>query len=89
MIVTSFVCSKCIIIYLEHACLIDRQSRLWIKKSIDKACDGRHMLETCRKLRRLCCKHSNNVARHDKTPIKSTLLSRDMSFMSHGSDIML
>ena len=33
---------------------------------------------------------------HDKTPVKSTLLSRDknilspeMSFMSHSSDIML
>ena len=37
-----------------------------------------------------------NVARHDKTPVKSTLLSRDknilsrdMSFMLHRSDIML
>ena len=28
-------------------------------------------------------------ARHDKTPVKSTLLSRDMSFMSRRSDIML
>ena len=40
-----------------------------------------HMLETCRSLRRLCCKHWNNVARHDKAPVKSTLwniLSRDM-----------
>ena len=38
----------------------------------------------------------NNVARHDKTAVKSTHLSRDknmlsrnMSFMSHRSDIML
>ena len=52
------------------------------------------MLETCRRLRRLCRKCSNNVARHDKTPVKSTLLSRDknilsrdMSFMSRRSDI--
>ena len=48
-----------------------------------------HMLETCRRLRRLCRKHSNNVARHDKTPVKSTFLSRDMSFMSRRSDIVL
>ena len=60
-----------IIIYLEHACLIDHhhlksnRSGLW-----------RHMLETCRRLRRLCRKHSNNVARHDKTPVKSTLVAR-------------
>ena len=38
----------------------------------------RHMLETCRRLTRLCRERSNNVARHDKTPVKSTLLSRDM-----------
>ena len=56
----------------------------------------RHMLETCRRLRRLCRKRSNNVARHDKIPVKSTLLSRDknilsrdMSFMSLRSGIML
>ena len=54
------------------------------------------MLETCRRLTRLCRKHSNNVARHDKTPVKSILLSRDknylsldMNFMSRRSDIML
>ena len=52
------------------------------------------MLETCRRLRRLCRKHSNNVERYDKTPVKSTLLSRDkdilsrdMIFMSRRSDI--
>ena len=47
------------------------------------------MLEACRRLRRLCRKHSNTVARHDKTPVKSTLLSHDMSFMAPRSDIML
>ena len=54
------------------------------------------MLETCRRLRRLCRKRSNNVARHDNTPVKSTLLSRDknilsrdMTFMSRRSDIMV
>ena len=40
--------------------------------------------------------HANNVARHDETPVKSTLLSLDknilsryMSFMLCKSDIML
>ena len=33
----------------------------------------RKLIETFRKLRRLCRKRSNNVARHDKTPVKSTL----------------
>ena len=53
------------------------------------------MPQTCRRLRRLCRKHSNNVARHDETPVKSTLLSRDknvsrdMSFMLRRSDIVL
>ena len=27
-------------------------------------------IETCRRLRKLCRKRSNNVARHDKTPVK-------------------
>ena len=56
----------------------------------------RHMLETCRRLTRLCRKRSSTVARHDKTPVKSTLLSRDknilsryMIFMSRWSDIMM
>ena len=59
-------------------------------------CSLHHILETCHRLRRLCRKHSNNVAQHDKTPVKSTLLSRDknilssdMIFKSHRSDIML
>ena len=51
---------------------------------------------TCRWLRKLCRKRSNNVARHDKTPVKSTvlsqnknILSRDTIFMSRRNDIML
>ena len=54
------------------------------------------MLETCRRLRRLCRKRSDNVVRHDKTPVKSTflspdknILSRGMSFMTRRSDIMV
>ena len=38
-------------------------------------------------LKRLCQKRSNNVARHDKTPGKSTLLSRDTNFMSRRSHV--
>ena len=37
----------------------------------------RHIIGTFRRLRWLCRKHSNIVARHDKTPFKSTLLLRD------------
>ena len=32
---------------------------------------------------------TDNVVRHGKTPVKLTLLSRDMSFLSRKSDIML
>ena len=43
--VSTHKCIFMIIIYLEHACLIDRQSQLWIKKAINQACDV-----TCEKL---------------------------------------
>ena len=49
----------------------------------------RHIIGTCRRLRWLCRKHSEIVARHDKTPVKSTFLSRDTNLMSRRSDIML
>ena len=62
-------------------------------KAIDQAClwsksnrSGLWRLETRRRLRRLCRKHSNNVAPHDKTPVKST---RNTNFMSRRSDTML
>ena len=87
-------CIMFFIIYLEHGCLIDRQSQLWFWKAIDQACLRsesnrsslwRHIIGTCRRLRWLCRKHSNNVARHNKTPvIKSTLLSRDMNLCRVG-----
>ena len=32
---------------------------------------------------------SNNVARHDKTPVKSTLLSRDKNILSRDTSFML
>ena len=48
----------------------------------------RHMLEACRRLRRLCRKHSNNVARHDKTPVKSTFLLRDKNILSRDRSFM-
>ena len=67
--------------------------RVWLRtRSPVPAMDlksNSYTLETCRRLRRLCRKHSNNVARHDKTPVKSKLLSRDMSFMSPRSGITL
>ena len=46
------------------------------------------MLETCCRLRRLCRKHSNNVARHDKTPVWSIILSRDKNFLSRDMSFM-
>ena len=58
-------------VYLEHACLTDRQSDLKSNRSEDYVANIQIM------------------SRHDKTPVKSTLLSRDMSFMSRRSDIML
>ena len=48
----------------------------------------RHILETCRRLRRLCRKNLSNVARHDKTQVKSTLLSRDRNILSCGTNFM-
>ena len=39
-----------------------------------------HNIGTCRRLRWLCCEHSNNVARHDKTPLKSTFCGRTKIF---------
>ena len=74
---------------IPRACLLNRPPipAMYLKSNLSDL--WRHMLETCRRLR-LCRKRSNNVARHDKTPVKSTLLlSRDMSFMLHRSDIML
>ena len=95
---TSYVLSvlKCVIIYLEHACLIDRQSQLWFYKAIDQAYlwsksnrSGlwRHVMRTCRRLRWVCRKHSNNVVRRDKTPVKSTLLSRDKNIMFSDTNL--
>ena len=66
---------------ISRACLPDRSPVLAmdLKSNISELWS--HMLETCRRLRRLCRKRSNNVTRHDKTPVKSTLLSHDMSFI--------
>ena len=50
---------------IDQACLWSKcnRSALW-----------RHITGTCHRLRRLCRKQSNNVTRHDKTPVKSPLL---------------
>ena len=37
----------------------------------------------------LCHKHSDNVVRHDETPVKSTTLSHEMDIISRVSDISL
>ena len=81
---------------IPRACLLNRSPVPAMDLKNNRSGLWRHMLETCRRLRRLSGKHSNNVTRHDKTPVKSTLLSRvknilsrDMSFMSRRSDIML
>ena len=34
------------------------------------------------------CKHSDNVSRHDETPVKSTFLSHDENIMSHDMNFM-
>ena len=67
-----------------HAINMNRSSLL-IFYVLNRSGLWRHKLETCRRLRRLCRKQSNNVARHDKTPVNSTLLSRDMK----RSDLMV
>ena len=63
---------------IPRACLLNRSPVLAMDLKSNRSGLWRHMLETCHRLRRLCRKHSNNVARFDKTPVKSTLLSRDM-----------
>ena len=81
---------------IPRACLLNRSLIPAMDLKSNRSGVWRYMLETCRRLRRLCRKRSDNVARHDKTPVKSTLLSRnkdilsrDTSFMSRRIDIML
>ena len=81
---------------IPTACLLNRSPVPAMDLKSNRSGLWRHMSRTCRELRKLCCKRSKYVARHDKTPVKSTLLShdknillRDMSFMSRRSDIML
>ena len=64
---------------IPRACLLNRSPVPAMVLKSNRSGLWRHMLETCRRLRWLCRKHSNNVARHDKTPVKSTLLSCDMT----------
>ena len=74
---------------IPRVCLLNRSPIPAMDLKSNRSGLWRHMLETCRRLTRLCRERSNNVARHDKTSIKSTLLSRDMIFMSHRIDVML
>ena len=77
------------IIYLEQCLLIRSPVPGTMVLKSNRSGLWRHIIGTCRRLRWLCGKHSNIVARHDKTPIKLTLLSHDTNFMSHRNDIML
>ena len=63
---------------IPRACLINRSPVPAMDLKSNRSGLRRHMLKTCHRLRRLCYRRSNNVARHDKTPVESTLLSRDM-----------
>ena len=86
-----------ILIYnIPRACLLNRPPVPAMDLKSNRSGLWRHMLGTYRKLRRLCRKRSNNVARHYKISLKSILLSRDknilsrdMIFMSRRSDVML
>ena len=74
---------SCKIIYnIPKACLLNRSPAPAMDLKSNSSGLSRHMLETCRRLRRLCRKRLNNVARHDKTPLKSTILSRDKIWAS-------
>ena len=73
---------------IPRACLLNRSPVPAMDLKSNRSGLWCHMLETCHRLRRLCRKISNDVVGHDKTPVKSTLLSRDMSFMSRRIDIM-
>ena len=81
---------------IPRACLLNRPPVPAMDLKSNRSGLWRHMLETCRRLRRLCRKRSDDVSRHDKTPVKSKFLSRDknilsldMIYMSRRSDIML
>ena len=79
-----------IIIYLQSECIENYQFKLCSK------CDREYGFDViagqvvfCRKLRRICRKHSNDVARQVETPRGQFLprdkfiLSHDITFMSH------
>ena len=81
---------------MPRACLLNRSPVPATVLKSNRSGLWRHIIGTCRRLRWLYRKHSNIVARHDKTPVKWTLLSldkntvsRDTSFMSRRSNIML
>ena len=67
-----------IIIYynIPRPCLLNKSPVPAMDLKSNRSGLWRHMLKTCRRLRRLCRKRSNNVARHDKTPVKSTIVAR-------------
>ena len=71
-----------VIYNIPRACLLNRSPVPAMDLKSNRSGLWRHMLETCRRLRRLCRKRSNNVAQHDETPVKSTRLSRNKNILS-------
>ena len=69
---------------IPRACLLNRSPVPAMDLKSNRSGLWRHKLETCRRLRWLCRKHLNNVARHDKTPVKSTFC-----YATRSSDVML
>ena len=53
---------------IPRACLLNRPPVPAMDLKSNRSGLWRHMLETCRRLRRLCCESSDNVAWH-KTPV--------------------
>ena len=70
------------IIFIPRACFLSRSPVPAVDLKSNRSDLWRHMLEMCRRLRRLCRKCWNNVAQHDKTPVKSTLLSCNKNILS-------
>ena len=56
---------------IPRAWLLDRSPVPAMDLNSNRSGLWRRMLETCRRLRKSCRKHTNNVARHDETPVKS------------------
>ena len=70
---------------IPRACLLNRSPVPAMDIKSNRSGLWRHMLETCRRLRRLCHKHSNNVARHDKKLQLSQNFCRATKIFCHAT----